>query len=172
MSGLCPQCGEEYRRLAMHWNRSDCQYPSFSRERMRLLSGVLMGDGDLHGRDDPNPHFRVRLTNERFLRHLDAKLGVLSDGVFLSAHRRRAGPNGERIGRPASRGSRRSTKTRTTTCTDFGRVHTPGRVNFVDSTTVGRNVFQRVRNSHRYKPKRGSFVTSGWRGNPTPETGS
>ncbi|UPW00003.1 hypothetical protein M0R88_15990 [Halorussus gelatinilyticus] len=41
-----------------------------------------MGDGDVHGRSDRNPHFRVRMTNREF-RYLGDCLGVLSTGVFL-----------------------------------------------------------------------------------------
>lgn len=82
MSDVCPHCGDEYQRLAMHWNRSSCRYPSFDDRQMELLAGILMGDGDLHDRGDTNPHFRVRTTKEQFLEALDSRLGVLSKGVF------------------------------------------------------------------------------------------
>jgi hypothetical protein len=48
-----------------------------------MLVGILMGDGDIHGQADKNPHFRVRMTNREFLSYLDDCLGVLSTGIFL-----------------------------------------------------------------------------------------
>jgi hypothetical protein len=81
---ICPECGAEYQRLAMHWNRSDCPYPTVGERRREILRGVLMGDGDLHGRRDTNHHFRVRMTSRAFLDHLDDELGVLSKGVYLA----------------------------------------------------------------------------------------
>ncbi len=42
-----------------------------------------MGDGDIHGQSNKNPHFRVRMTNPEFLNYLDECLGILSTGVFL-----------------------------------------------------------------------------------------
>lgn len=50
---------------------------------MEILIGLLMGDGDIHGQNDPNPLFRVRMTTHEFLLYLDEHLGVLSTGVFL-----------------------------------------------------------------------------------------
>jgi hypothetical protein len=68
----------------MHWNRSDCPYPQFSDFQWELLVGLLMGDADLHGLSDPNPHFRLRMTNEPFLNALADRFGVLSKGVYLA----------------------------------------------------------------------------------------
>lgn len=50
---------------------------------MEILTGILMGDGDIHGQKDANPHFRVRMTNQDFLIRLNEQFGVLSTGVFL-----------------------------------------------------------------------------------------
>lgn len=80
----CPTCGRNYERLAMHWNRSDCQYEQFSPVQWQMLQGLLMGDADIHGRSDTNPHFRVRMTNRPFLEYLDEQLGVLSKGLYLA----------------------------------------------------------------------------------------
>ena len=67
----------------MHWNRSTCDYVQFTDEQIEMITGLLMGDGDLHGRTDPNPHFRLRMTNREFLLELDSNWDVLSTGVFL-----------------------------------------------------------------------------------------
>lgn len=45
----CPTCGTEYERLAMHWNRSTCQYQRFPDPQWERIKGLLMGDADLHG---------------------------------------------------------------------------------------------------------------------------
>jgi len=82
MSSQCPTCGGEYGRLAMHWNRSECEYRSFDQRQQNLIQGLPMGDADLHGLSDPNPHLRVRMTNREFLDHLDRRFGILSKGVF------------------------------------------------------------------------------------------
>ena len=84
MAQNCPECGAEYERLAMHWNRSECDYHPFSPQQQEMLQGLLMGDADLHGLGDTNPHFRIRMTNEEFLEYLDRRLGVLSKGVYLA----------------------------------------------------------------------------------------
>ncbi len=84
MAETCLEYGSEYQRLAMHWNRSDCAYPAISERRREIPRNVLMGDGDLHGRDDANLHFRVRITSREFLSYLDDELGVLSKGVYLA----------------------------------------------------------------------------------------
>lgn len=84
MTQECPSCGSEYTRLAMHWNRSECEYPSFSNSQWQLLKGLLMGDADIHGLSDTNSHFRLRMTKKRFLEHIDDRLGVLSKGVYLA----------------------------------------------------------------------------------------
>lgn len=83
MGNVCHDCGREYERLTMHWNRTRCKRLSFTSAQVELLTGLLMGDGDLHRRGDPNPLFRIRMTNREFLEYLDGCLGVLSRGVFL-----------------------------------------------------------------------------------------
>lgn len=84
MGEICHDCGGEYERLTMHWNRSPCDRLPFSENQLEMISGLLMGDGDLHHRDDPNPLFRVRMTNQQFLCHLNSEFGVLSRGVTLN----------------------------------------------------------------------------------------
>lgn len=82
MQKQCPTCGSEYKRLAMHWNRSECQYHSFSGRQWEQLQGLLMGDADLHGLSDTNSHFRVRMTNKPFIEYLDSQWGILSKGAY------------------------------------------------------------------------------------------
>lgn len=83
MPATCPSCNCEFKRLGSHWARSECERERFTEHQIEMLVGVLMGDGDIHGKADKNPHFRVRMTNREFLSHLDDSFGVLSTGVFL-----------------------------------------------------------------------------------------
>lgn len=83
MTAVCPSCEREFERLGSHWARSMCERPSFSKRQLEILTGLLMGDGDIHGQNDPNPHFRVRMTNRDFLSYLEDRFGVLSTDVFL-----------------------------------------------------------------------------------------
>lgn len=83
MTDYCHDCGGAYDRLTMHWQRSSCERLQFTSSQIEMMTGLLMGDGDVHRRDDPNPLFRIRMTNKEFLDHLDDELGVLSNGVFL-----------------------------------------------------------------------------------------
>lgn len=50
---------------------------------MQRLTGLLMGDGDIHGRADANPHFRIRMTTRPYLAHLREYYGSLGTDVFL-----------------------------------------------------------------------------------------
>lgn len=79
----CPACAERFDRLGSHWARSDCDRPAFTTEQWQTLVGLLMGDGDIHGRTDANPHFRVRITTRRYLDHLREWFGPLGTDVFL-----------------------------------------------------------------------------------------
>lgn len=83
MTTACPSCSREFKRLGSHWARSECERPSFTERQTEILVGILMGDGDIHGRANKNPHFRVRMTNRKFLSYLHDCFGILSTGVFL-----------------------------------------------------------------------------------------
>lgn len=83
MGDVCHECGGEYERLSMHWTRSSCDHQQFTERQLEIITGLLLGDADLHNRTGPNPLLRVRMTNEQFLRHLSNELGVLSTDVYL-----------------------------------------------------------------------------------------
>ena len=83
MGTACPRCGKQFQRLAMHWQRSACERVGFTDSQLEHVRGLLMGDADIHGRNDPNPLFRLRMTNERFLHYVDELFGILSKGVSL-----------------------------------------------------------------------------------------
>jgi hypothetical protein len=83
MTDVCHDCGDEYERLSMHWTRSSCDHQRFTERQLDIITGLLLGDADLHNRTDPNPLLRVRMTNEPFLGYLSDEFGVLSTEVYL-----------------------------------------------------------------------------------------
>lgn len=80
----CPSCGEDFKRLGLHWWHGTCPYPDVSEETEQTLLGLLMGDGSIpiqQGGD--NSVFHIPMTNRTFLNWLDKQLGILTTGVSL-----------------------------------------------------------------------------------------
>lgn len=78
----CPDCGTRYRHLTKHWNNSECELATPSRNQMLILKGLLMGDGTLL-RDGPNAALAVEMTNLEYLEWIDSLLGIFSTGVEM-----------------------------------------------------------------------------------------
>jgi hypothetical protein len=55
--GTCPDCDEEYARLAMHW-QGPCSPSPLATDVLELLAGLLLGDWYV-GRPGPNNHFQL-----------------------------------------------------------------------------------------------------------------
>lgn len=85
MSGKdeCPECGNEYQRLGSHWHKGNCPRPKFNQNQMNLLTGLMLGDGWLRGRNAENSFLVANSTNKPFLDWLKNKLGVLTTNVSL-----------------------------------------------------------------------------------------
>lgn len=81
VSEECPNCGEEYKNLPVHWN--SCGFPDITDRQIEVLRGSIMGDADLQAREGKNPIMRVSNTNLEYLEYLDSVLGVFSNGVRL-----------------------------------------------------------------------------------------
>jgi hypothetical protein len=84
MSETCPECGETFSYLGLHWDRGKCDIPKLGEERKELIKGILLGDGYLMRQK--KPRLRVQMTNKEFLEWLDAKFGVLASGG-VTVHR-------------------------------------------------------------------------------------
>jgi len=85
MKGVCPSCNEE-KRLGIHWVQSSCDYPEYTEEELDMVRGLLMGDGYI--RDKPksrNPYLVVAMINQDFLKWLNGKFGVLTQGVSVKS---------------------------------------------------------------------------------------
>lgn len=92
---VCPNCNDEWERVALHWRRGACDYPEIEDRKMELLRGLLMSDGYMQ-RDGISQNFCVEMTNKPFLDWFDNQLGWLSNGVTL---RRTADEAAESLGR-------------------------------------------------------------------------
>jgi hypothetical protein len=83
MSSTCPQCNENYERIATHWSlSSSCEHPELTNTQLEIITGCLMGDGwiDKNGK---NPRLRVSMISQNYLKYLDDKFGILGNGVSL-----------------------------------------------------------------------------------------
>jgi hypothetical protein len=80
---ICPFCGKSYKQIALHWRGKKCNRPSFTDEQIEIMSGLLLGDGDIKPGTDGSI-FRLRMTNKPFVEWVSSKLSPLSRGVFLS----------------------------------------------------------------------------------------
>jgi hypothetical protein len=79
----CPQCGQTFKKLGLHWARGSCDYPKPDSEATEILTGLFMGDGSLAAHDSENPYMRWNNINREFLQHIDTTLGWLTTGVRL-----------------------------------------------------------------------------------------
>jgi len=80
---VCPQCGQEFKKLGLHWARGSCDYPKPDAHTDQILTGLFMGDGSLAAHDSENPYMRWNNTNREFLDHVDSLMGWLTTGVRL-----------------------------------------------------------------------------------------
>lgn len=76
----CPICADDYTNLGLHWQQSECGYPSLSTEQREIVMGLLMGDGTMD-RGGRHPRLTVEMTNQAFLEWVDGRLDWLSTGV-------------------------------------------------------------------------------------------
>lgn len=78
----CPECGNEYERVAGHWALSSCDWPSFTTNQKDIITGLMLGDGCINN-TNANPSIRVEMISPNYLEHLDQKFGVFGNGVRL-----------------------------------------------------------------------------------------
>ena len=80
--GRCPNCGEVFSSLAMHWYHGSCPYPELGSRRREILTGLLLGDGSIP--EVPGNHsFRLPMINRRFLEWFNERMEYLTTGVRL-----------------------------------------------------------------------------------------
>jgi len=85
MADVCSQCGNEYQRVATHWNQSSgCVYRNFTKNQREVIVGLLMGDGCVDNSDGKNPRLVANMISSNYLKYVDEKFGIFSNGVSLS----------------------------------------------------------------------------------------
>ena len=77
----CPDCGEEYTRVAMHWRKGSCSYPELNDFQTEIVKGLVMGDGYVKRRDNSPDQVRAEMTNQVFLQQVYEWLEPLSASV-------------------------------------------------------------------------------------------
>jgi hypothetical protein len=93
--GTCPDCGEEYARLAMHW-QGPCSPSPLATDVLELLAGLLLGDGYVGG-SGPNNHFQLSTRWRPLAAWLFDELGWLASRVTRVEHPDRPAPNQQYI---------------------------------------------------------------------------
>jgi len=83
MGDVCPQCGNEYQRVASHWGRGLCEWPSFTDHQREIITGLLMGDGTINRMNDTNPRLKCNMISPNYLKYIDDEFGVFGKGVSL-----------------------------------------------------------------------------------------
>lgn len=81
---LCPECNEEVFSIGGHWHHFPSHRPSLSRKQKDILTGIVMGDGNVHSPSGQNPRVVVYMINKEFLHHLNDVFECISTGVSLS----------------------------------------------------------------------------------------
>lgn len=80
----CPECGNEYEQVGIHWSRGSCSYPSFSGHQREIITGLLMGDGNIcRFNDNSNPLIESGMISENYLKYVDDEFGILGNGVTV-----------------------------------------------------------------------------------------
>lgn len=77
----CTECGGSFQRLASHWARSSCDYPTLTSSQKDVLDGLVMGDAYVvKNNTDLTPYLRVRMITPEYLYYLDSILSPISSG--------------------------------------------------------------------------------------------
>lgn len=77
--GTCPGCGDEYKRLAIHW-KGPCSPPVLQSARLNLITGFLLGGGRVAG-NGVNKHFQLVTQWQPFAFWVFDQLGWLGSTV-------------------------------------------------------------------------------------------
>lgn len=75
----CPDCEETFEGLGVHWRHNPSHRPDVSDEQLDILTGIMMSDGSIEPRGNPN--ISISSVNKEYLTYVDYKLGCLSCGV-------------------------------------------------------------------------------------------
>lgn len=85
MINKCPECGTKYQRLGHHWSMGSCDYPDLPDKTMEYVSGLLLGDGNIHVGNCKNAAFRLGMTNKEFLEWFQGEIGILASSLKIQS---------------------------------------------------------------------------------------
>lgn len=83
MTGICEQCGNEYKEIAKHWSMSNCEWPSFTDQQREIITGLLMGDGSINRSKNRNPRLECSMISPNYLKYIDEKFDIFGKGTSL-----------------------------------------------------------------------------------------
>lgn len=83
MPTTCSGCGNEYTRVAQHWQLSSCEPAELSDDQLEILTGLLMGDGTIGSGSSESIRIEANMTNEQYLEYLDRQFPLYGNGVML-----------------------------------------------------------------------------------------
>lgn len=73
----CPSCNNNYNQLGQHWSKDNECRPNILKENKEILTGILMGDGSVVGKDSGNPSIKIQMNNKEYLEYLSESCGWL-----------------------------------------------------------------------------------------------
>jgi len=76
----CPSCGKLYNEIARHWKQTQCDYPELTDRQKQIITGSLMGDGNLNKRNK-TPILKLVMINKDYLEYIDDIFEKVSCGV-------------------------------------------------------------------------------------------
>jgi len=83
MGDVCQQCGNKYQIIGTHWSmNSSCNHPSFTDHQKEIITGLLMGDGNICT-VNKNPYIRAEMISPNYLEYISDQFGVLGGDVSL-----------------------------------------------------------------------------------------
>ena len=78
----CPECGEEYQKLGLHWYYSPSHRPELTQKQLEITTGLLMGDGSI-SKQSKNCYLQLQMISPKYLEYLDNIFACLGTGVSL-----------------------------------------------------------------------------------------
>ena len=79
----CSQCGNYYKKIASHWQKSkSCTHPNLTKKQKEISIGVLMADGNV-SKTGENASLRCILTEKEYLDYLGEEFGIITNRVSL-----------------------------------------------------------------------------------------
>jgi len=83
MSKICEECGDSFKSIGQHWAKSSCNYKSFTDKQIKIITGLLMGDGCINKFSKGNPRLKCCTISKNYLKYLDSEFANLVNGVRL-----------------------------------------------------------------------------------------